>query len=569
MYISLFPGHVSNPDSKLYDPESRMTVTCYTCESNVKHALFCNFHATVNDRLMYDALNTLIAETKSDIKIKDNFEDESLDPIPSICIVDQTSLRVFTEDGQDFITSLQFQVKNVWSTKYGILLEKDAAPPANSSYIHNVLHSRSRYDASKNAGNRTSMGSGIKLNMHTFSQDNFCAMSTADIDVQLPTCFSLSHPLDEMAPALMKTSQYGGIQYYNDGSMQIVFVSQNPSIAFVFCNKTGLHSLFSLRKATSEECHSICGNWNKTNSVISPSINLNFGNSVFSTSQKTTAGTGQKNMTASWLAGSPYTSKPGSMINSPTQSRTESPMAGLFTKLGLSPHTSIGQASNSSMLAANARPVSPTQPLYPDLCFEHIWTESQGVPRDNISMWSAATKTFLHTDHTNQHYLCFLVSYANRQLQIARLERPHSNTIEAAKRPLIVGVVTSIPARDAVVLPTLNSIAVIDLSGNIILYSGTSMMGKVHIGGVLAGLITSPYNQTNVFDTSFPRRSSLLPTSHRDVPLLDDSALHQLSPVPRHYGMHSLENKTLDSGGNLVINKTMLLIIKSLFLRSF
>lgn len=54
---------------------------------------------------------------------------------------------------------------------------------------------------------------------------------------------------------------------------------------------------------------------------------------------------------------------------------------------------------------------------------------------------------------------------------------------------------------------------------------------QVHVGGVLARLIDSPYTKQSTFQSPFPRRSSLLPT-RCDTNTFDDSALHLLSPVP-------------------------------------
>lgn len=39
--------------------------------------------------------------------------------IPAICIIDTFNIKVFTEKGEDFITSLQFQVQKIWTTKFG------------------------------------------------------------------------------------------------------------------------------------------------------------------------------------------------------------------------------------------------------------------------------------------------------------------------------------------------------------------------------------------------------------------------------------------------------------------
>lgn len=55
---------------------------------------------------------------------------------------------------------------------------------------------------------------------------------------------------------------------------------------------------------------------------------------------------------------------------------------------------------------------------------------------------------------------------------------------------------------------------------------------QVHVGGVLARLIDSPYTKRATFQSPFPRRSSLLPSRCNETSNFDDSALHLLSPVP-------------------------------------
>ncbi|KAJ0176308.1 hypothetical protein K1T71_008482, partial [Dendrolimus kikuchii] len=121
------------------------------------------------------------------------------------------------------------------------------------------------------------------------------------------------------------------------------------------------------------------------------------------------------------------------------------------------------------------------------------------------------------------------------------LQKSHSHG-QSSKTNLIVGAVSTVMAKDAVVLDHLKMIALIDETGNIILQSGNSYVGKVHVGGVLARLIDSPYTKSCTFQSPFPRRSSLLPTRCNETSNFDDSALHLLSPVP-HTSASRLEPK--------------------------
>lgn len=70
-----------------------------------------------------------------------------------VCIVDESNIKAFSSEGEDFIASLQFKLRSVWSTSHGLLLERATG--------HNE-------------------------------------------DGRLPTLFALLHPLDEITPVIIK-----------------------------------------------------------------------------------------------------------------------------------------------------------------------------------------------------------------------------------------------------------------------------------------------------------------------------------------------------------------------------
>lgn len=45
----------------------------------------------------------------------------------------------------------------------------------------------------------------------------------------------------------------------NESSQQIIFTSSEPSFAMVYDTKTGLHSVYKIRKASAEEYQIVCG----------------------------------------------------------------------------------------------------------------------------------------------------------------------------------------------------------------------------------------------------------------------------------------------------------------------
>lgn len=122
---------------------------------------------------------------------------------------DSTSLRVYLSTGEDYLASLEFSVSNTWSTRYGILLEKNA--------------------------------------------------STTTIDIHsipMPRLFSLSHPLDEMSPVLIKSNS-GSISYLTESDYKVIFVCAENDLVLMYDNKTGKHFVSKLRKASMQEANSV------------------------------------------------------------------------------------------------------------------------------------------------------------------------------------------------------------------------------------------------------------------------------------------------------------------------
>nr|CAD7198790.1 unnamed protein product [Timema douglasi] len=219
---------------------------------------------------------------------------------------------------------------------------------------------------------------------------------------------------------------------------------------------------------------------------------------------------------------------------SPRMGVTPSPPTGLFrpphqsmlANTRLSHSTSpgspgtLGSLADARLMTSQVVDQGEPRPLFPDLCFQHMWTESFNMPRDAVCVGSA-TKVFLSTDQVGQTYLCFLVPTRN-QLFSTRLEKTNM------EEQLIFGIISSIPAKDAAPLPDLSLIVIVDLKGGLVLYSGASMVGKVHVGGIPSALATSSYLSLNLgsqFGSPFQNR----PASSME-PRFDD-AVHLLSPV--------------------------------------
>ncbi|XP_054263292.1 anaphase-promoting complex subunit 1 [Macrosteles quadrilineatus] len=441
----------------------RSLVCSYTVETAITHALYVNF-----------------------IKPVPNSCEVAM---PSICLLDEKKVNVFTVDGEDFLSALQFKVRSAWSTQFGLLLERYSAPQTGPS------------------------------------------------DHNLATLFSLLHPLDEMAPLLIMKSG-GSLQYMNDSNMKVVFTSEKPSLVVLFDLKTGLHSVWKLRKATPQESQVFCGGEYSTYTNLGQSSLHMSGFSQISNNSHRNSLPNRSPFTPAPAA----TSDDNSIFNfSPLDSlvRLQSPLDRF--KLSTSnkkPGTPASATSGVSTPSALDARLGSSQmvydglweprPIEPQLTLEYIWTENLGVPMTNKGIEvQPALRVFLSTDVLGQSYLCYLVK-ARGRLLVARLS--NTNTPDP---DTLVGPATAIPAVDAASLPNLQMYAVLEQGGGVTLYTGTTRVGKVHVAGIHTALASSSYltcATTGFLHLSpYPKRSSLLPSAQTDA--MFDERVHLLSPV--------------------------------------
>ncbi|CAJ0931696.1 unnamed protein product [Ranitomeya imitator] len=105
---------------------------------------------------------------------------------------------------------------------------------------------------------------------------------------------------------------------------------------------------------------------------------------------------------------------------------------------------------------------SETEPIVPELCIDHPWTETIANTREKNSQ---ATKVFLTTDLCGQKFLCFLVE-SQHQLRMVKFEESND------KSQLIFGSISNISAKDAAPVESINTMVVLEINGNLILYTG-------------------------------------------------------------------------------------------------
>lgn len=450
-------GEGADPGPPDVNGSRHVVICCFTGETPVTHALWTTFQTPAPDKPISDRTS---GKTMS-----------------CVCIVDESNIKAFSTEGEDFIASLQFKVRSVWSTSHGLLLER-------------------------------ATGHGE--------------------DGRLPTLFALLHPLDEITPVIVKQ---GTVSFMSDPSQHVVFCSDDPPIVMMYDSRSGVHSIWKIRKAQQEESQAMCGTESSLN--LSSSVYLSSGN----VSTSSNAGLHRSlfgNLSMNPGFSTPYNS------NNQSFSRPQSPMASFRCQSpARSPHQWGSRSLRNFQSPASSSPgsymstPSPSafsrlltdncaqdpRPVCPQICLEPVWTEKSSCYGDGLK--SAAKLAFFTTDVVGQTYLCYLVP-SKRQLLYSRLEK--TNTSER----LIFGMTVGVPAVDAAPINHLKMVLVIEPNGGVVLYSGTSVVGKVHVPGMPTQINTSflPVNLLSQFGSPFPRRSSLLP-SVRTV------AEHAIDPFDR------------------------------------
>lgn len=186
--------------------QRRMPTTCFTVQTPIRFAFFC-------PTTFFKSPNPDKREEKQRKNILDfdfNTKDENVRF--GICLIDSETIRVYSSCGEDYRTSFPFPIANVMQTKYGLLLEKNASS-ASVDDIHSMA---------------------------------------------MPRLYSLSHPLNDICPILMKTLN-GHTSFVTDARVTVAFSIIEYNLVLIYDGKIGKHILCKLRKATHDEKQKVGG----------------------------------------------------------------------------------------------------------------------------------------------------------------------------------------------------------------------------------------------------------------------------------------------------------------------
>ncbi|XP_063911869.1 anaphase-promoting complex subunit 1 isoform X2 [Zophobas morio] len=464
----------------------RKTICAYTSSLPIKHAIWCTFYCE------HPAYETDL------FPVYNKQEDSSGVPVPSVCIVDAHNIQVFTQKGEDFVTALPFQIEKIWNIKYGIFLEKE-------------------------------------MDGHISTLEN------------KPSLYSLAFPLDEVCPVVMNIGSH--IQVLSN-NFKLVYTNEDPSICLMYDIQTRQHSVYYVRRVTSQEKIDFVQKINSTfHSAASLSNKLKSRYSMWECVKN-----------SNYLnVPSPISSRPGSVASfynqvhhsksqssmatvsrcqSPATSSVGSPWLQMASRLNTSVPCGGNNYAQSECSFFDSSKLMTYLNSSPVICLEHLWTDPNLTHDDTTS--SSASKVFLCDDFTDQWYLCYVLPI-KCQLCMVQIDFSDASNIR-------FGMMNHISAKDAVPVPTIRVLAVLEHNGNVSLYSGLTLVGKLHIGGTLVQHTPSPYVRRNLsnFTSPFPRRSSLLPHCKPSDPKFDE---HLLSPV-----MPETSNVPPRSGNILQLN---------------
>lgn len=186
--------------------QSRMPTTCFTVQSPIRFAFFC-------PNTFFKSPNPDKRDEKQRQSILDFDRHSKSERVKfGICLIDSDTLRVYSSCGEDYRTSFPFPISNIMQTKYGLLLEKNASS-ASVDDVHSMA---------------------------------------------MPRLYSLSHPLNDICPILMKTLN-GHTSFVTDARVTVAFSMIENNLVMIHDAKIGKHILCKLRKATQDEKQKVGG----------------------------------------------------------------------------------------------------------------------------------------------------------------------------------------------------------------------------------------------------------------------------------------------------------------------
>ncbi|XP_077546516.1 anaphase promoting complex subunit 1 [Haemaphysalis longicornis] len=464
--------------SKSNGGDVRAVLRTFSIGGRIQDALWCNF---------------LTADYKARRLTGSTDDEPDETAVSCVCLFEEGSgtLRCFSRSGEDYSRSVPFIVSRLWPMRYGLLIER-RSPLADARYA-----------------------------------------SCVPLEENAATCvlFSLLHPLDEVIPAVTRTSVHGHIPKLDylqpSADSEVVHVSEMPSLLVMYNRSHGAHSVWEVRRTTAEEDQFFDGIGGQGDVDRTPSV-------FHSSSLSTPASCSSPHLSRSSNAALKLMSSPIHRSQSPLGhmallSRSQSPSrSGLFN-------------SNCETTLATEVPAAPCLPLVPDICLDQLWCEPQPAAE-------RACKAFVMRDMVGKSYLCY-------HLQgLKTLKLVSCTQVSPSARP-VLSACESIPALDVQYLPSLGMLLVLDLNHSLTLYAGPSRVCKVHVPSFVfapareldCAAPAKPRRDVSGGDSALPNFSPVLPSTSCRAKAPAEEAI--LSPRSHHVSLQdAVRNRvTLES----------------------
>lgn len=415
------------------------------------------------------------------------------------CVALTSGLSIFNKIGQHFQIPLPFAYQKIFPTKLGLIIERTSDPIDDSS---------------------------------------------------LPILFALTHPTQEVSPILFKPSsrgpQHGRMPTYSMPSyMSLVACHDTLPLCLMYNSQDCQHSIWRMRRTTKDEVDDY-------QRIHDESTANTFANHQSSCSFRESFSQASLNISSKQKSNLMHQSNPSSTstINfSPKMDlRSRHSVLGNLaaSRLGVGGGQMTPEANSTNIKSFNSANTinlisTPNrnriinylrdnieEPIMPELTHDQIWLESS-------TSSLKANKFFSTSDLIGNEYIVIVTSIST-QIKVIKCETLNSND-------MVFGRASFVTAIDAMPLPTMKMMVVIDSDKNLALYSGFDRITNVNVPHmstpVMRALPTSTpasmkhsVEMTPIQMSSARKRSSMGERSSLGADLSIQQMFQALSPVP-------------------------------------
>lgn len=460
--------------------------------------------------------------TRNSLVIKSfNFTDQVVrafwsrfDKLDHVCVALVSGLSIFDQIGQHFQILLPFAYQEMYSTDFGIIIERYCDPSQDSS---------------------------------------------------LPVLFALTHPFREVSPIIFKptprTSQHTRVLTYSAPNfMTIVGCHDTLPLCLMYNSHENQHSIWRLRKATNEEIDEFNHmNEDSTSNTFAQQSSCSFrdgiSHSSLNLSSKHMSSLLQQTNQSSSTATINFSPKLdlrsrksvlGNLAASRLGAGCGPTVADINATTNLksfnSAHTFNTMSTPNKNRIINYLRDNIEEPILPELLMEQVWLETS-------SSSQKAAKFFSTTDLIGDEFMVFVITAAC-QIKVTKCDKPMDDVGQ-----LHLGRSGTIDGFDAAPITSMKMMVVVDINKNFALYSGFDRLTQISTPQTLGSSVrvlpsSSPasfkhpgLDMSPITMSSARKRSSIGDRSSMGSEYSFNHIFQTLSPVP-HAGKHDTKTSS-------------------------